>query len=66
MGPIAADDPGEAEELAAPDLDSALAAVGELLSPGPPRAVPSGWCSWSQYFHDVAERVLASAPSARR
>jgi alpha-galactosidase len=44
---------GEAEELTAPDLESVLAAVGERLSPGPLRPIPPGWCSWSQYFHDV-------------
>jgi alpha-galactosidase len=52
-------------EIAAPDLETALAAVGERLSPGPLRPIPPGWCSWSQYFSrvtaaDVVENVDAA------
>jgi len=63
-GPVKA---GEGEEIAAPDLESALAAVGELLAPGPLRPVPPGWCSWSQYFHDVtADDVIENVDAALR
>jgi alpha-galactosidase len=53
------------EEQRAPDLESALAAVGDRLSPGPLRPIPPGWCSWSQYFShvtaaDVVENVEAA------
>jgi alpha-galactosidase len=47
---------GAAEELAVDGpLDTALAAVGDVLSPGGARAVPPGWCSWSAYFGGVTE-----------
>lgn len=48
---VAAD--GPVEELEAKNSDAALAAVAERLAPAGLRPVPPGWCSWSQYFHDV-------------
>jgi alpha-galactosidase len=55
----------QGEELWAPDLDSALAAVGDRLSPGPLRPVPPGWCSWSQYFgHVTAGDVIENVDAA--
>ncbi|HEY2542960.1 MAG TPA: glycoside hydrolase family 36 protein [Gaiellaceae bacterium] len=53
------------DELWAPDLESALAAVGDRLSPGPLRRIPPGWCSWSQYFsHVTAANVIENVEAA--
>jgi alpha-galactosidase len=58
---------GEVEELAAPGLDAALAAVGDRLRIPHTRAIPPGWCSWSYYFKDVTEDdVVENVEAARR
>jgi alpha-galactosidase len=57
----------DGETLEAPNLTSALAAVADLLSPGRPRAIPPGWCSWSQYFsHVTAADVVENVDAARK
>jgi len=63
-GVVSAD--GPLDELDAPDLDAALAAVAERLSPGPPAEIPPGWCSWSAYFGDVTEADVAENVDAAR
>jgi alpha-galactosidase len=63
-GVVSAD--GPLDELDAPDLDTALAAVGERLSPGPPAEIPPGWCSWSAYFGEVTEADVAENVGAAR
>ena len=48
-------------------LHEALAALGDLLSPGEIRSLPPGWCSWSAYFGDVTESdVLENLEAAER
>ena len=58
---------GPVQELRAGGIDGALAAVGEALAAWPPRRVGPGWCSWSQYFHQVtADDVLENVQAAQR
>jgi alpha-galactosidase len=57
---------GEVGRLEAPDLPSALAAVGRRMRAPAVRTVPTGWCSWSQYFKHVTEAdVIENVEAAR-
>ena len=65
-GPLTLESMGSAEEIAGPDLNAALAAVGERLAPGLLRPIPPGWCSWSRYFaHVTADDVIENVDAAR-
>ena len=58
---------GDVEELGAPGLDAALAAVGDRLRASSLRPIPPGWCSWSYYFKRVTEDdVVENVEAARR
>ncbi len=58
---------GPVEEVAAGDLDSVLAAVGDRLRIERVRDIPPGWCSWSYYFKRVTEEdVMENVEAARR
>jgi len=58
---------GAVEEATGSQLVDVLAAVGGRLAPGPLKAIPAGWSSWSCYFKDVTEAaVIENAETARR
>jgi len=58
---------GPVEEVRAPDLAAALAAVGERLGPSHLASIPPGWSSWSCYFKHVADAdVIENVEAARR
>ena len=61
-GIVSAD--GPVEELAAGSLADVLAAVGDRLSPGPARDVPTGWCSWYCHFEHVTAQHVADAAAS--
>jgi alpha-galactosidase len=50
---------GPVRTVSAPSMDEALAAWATdfevVAGGGPPRAAPTAWCSWYQYFTDVSE-----------
>jgi alpha-galactosidase len=58
---------GAVDELRADDLDAALAAVADRLSPGEAKPIPPGWCSWLFYFQNLtAGDVIENLDAAVR